>query len=129
MKPLPPITPHTFYKKFNSCRDASAWHKLLPWHHCYPQYGGTQAVDLLPKHIEALELHGDKREVVYGLYACESVSAIVAVLFIAPGLIYFAVSSWRKPGNLGDASVPLQICLALMLGSFSLEWLFRPRRT
>lgn len=74
-------------------------------------------------------MHGDKREVIYGLFAQESVSAIVAVLFSTPGLVYLVVSLWRQPGNLGDAVAPLQICLALMFGSFSLEWLFRPRRT
>lgn len=91
----------------------------------------TDAIKVLPKRKEALEMEDGKREFFWSLLLRErrSVPLVLAYvcLFNAPGVVFFLLRlfQWQHTSDLQNASVPVLTSLTLTIGFVG--WLLQSR--
>ena len=124
MEPQPPIDDHEFRMRFyHSCEEPHSWHR----HQCNRfSTSDKQAITVLPKRTQALDLEGDERTDFWGIYARERRAFLwVAIYFFlcnVPGMLFFFVWLFglKHKMDLQDGTTLLGISVTLTFGFIAL---------
>lgn len=122
MENIPPITPHEFKKRFDSCITHKLHllcHKSCHCTHLKRKAHNAEIMDLLPKKLSHLDSGSDQREVFWGLYARQMILfrriLLYNVLCISPFMWFLLMWTlkWEK-GDFQNGSVLLMAMLSLL---------------